>query len=113
MADEGKENQQIAKELGVSQQIVGKGRKRFSRQGIQGLKDEQRPGKPKKFDYDVRLKVIEIACRKPERITHWSTRELAKKVSDELSMDISHMSVQRILSSVDLKHHHSHSRFLV
>lgn len=105
LADQEKENQEIAKEVGLTQEIVGKWRKRFFRQRMQGLKDAERPGKPKKFDHDTRLKVIEIACRKPEEITHWSTRELAKKVNKELSVDISHMSVQRILSSADLKPH--------
>jgi len=105
LASEGKENRDIAHELGVSQQIVSKWRRRFSQLREEGLKDRMRPGKPKKFDHDTRLKVIEIACRKPEKVTHWSTRELAKKVSEELSVDISHMTVQRILSSADLKPH--------
>lgn len=105
LADQEKENQQIAKKVGLTQEIVGKWRKRFSQQGIEGLKNAERPGKPKKFDHEVRLKVIEIACRRPERVTHWSTRELAKKVNEELSVDISHMSVQRILSFADLKPH--------
>lgn len=105
LASKGKENREIARELKVSQQIVSKWRRRFFKQRKEGLEDKPRPGKPKKFDHDIRLKVIEIACRKPEKITHWSTRELAKKVSEELSVDISHMSVQRILSSADLKPH--------
>lgn len=105
LADEGEENQQIADELGVSEQIVSKWRKRFSQLGEEGLEDSPRPGKPKKFDHQVQLKVIEIACRKPKDTTHWSTRELARKVGEELAVNISHMSVQRILSSADLKPH--------
>jgi transposase len=105
LANEEKENKDIAAELGISQQIVSKWRKRFSQERKEGLGDKPRPGKPKKFDHGTRLKVIEIACRKPEKITHWSTRELARKVNKELSVDISHMTVQRILSASDLKPH--------
>jgi len=104
-AHEGKENQEIAKELGVTQDIVGKWRTRFFHQGKEGLEDKPRPGKPKRFDHGVRLKVIEVASRKPEGMTHWSTRELAKKVNQELAIEISHMTVQRILTSADLKPH--------
>ncbi|GAI29211.1 unnamed protein product, partial [marine sediment metagenome] len=105
LADKGKKNQEIAKELGVTQDVVGKWRTRFFHQDKEGLDNKPLPGKPQKFDYGVRLTVIEVACRKPERITHWSTRELAKKVNEGLAIDISHMTVQRILFSVDLKPH--------
>jgi len=105
LANEGKESKNIARELGISEQIVSKWRGRFQREREEGLVDQPRPGKPQKFDHGVRLKVIEVACRRPEKITHWSTRELAKKVNEELTLDMSHMTVKRILSSCDLKPH--------
>ncbi|MGZ5016571.1 MAG: helix-turn-helix domain-containing protein, partial [Methylobacter sp.] len=42
---EGKQNQQIANELGVSTVRAGKWRSRFALQGLSGLNDEPRPGK--------------------------------------------------------------------
>ena len=105
LASEGKQSKDIADELGVSEQIVSKWRRRFHQETDRVLADKPRPGKPQKFDHQVRLKVIEVACRKPERVTHWSTRHLAKKVNEELAIDMSHMTVQRILSSIDLKPH--------
>ena len=60
-ADKGKENQEIAQELGVTQDIVGKWRTRFFQQEKEGLEDRPRPGKPQKFDHSVRLKIIEVA----------------------------------------------------
>lgn len=52
-----KENKQIAKELGITQEGVEKWRKRFSQQGIQGLKDRDQE-KPKEFNHKVKLKLI-------------------------------------------------------
>ena len=47
---EGKEIQQVARELRVSVPSVSKWRKRFSLWGPRGLIDQPRPGKPVKYD---------------------------------------------------------------
>ncbi len=41
---EGKQNQQIARETGMSDVRVGKWRRRFALYGLAGFSDEQRPG---------------------------------------------------------------------
>ncbi len=43
----GKMNQQIARQLGLSNATVGKWRRRFVEQGVAGLHDELRPGGPR------------------------------------------------------------------
>ena len=43
---EGKEIQQVARELGVSLATVSKWRQRFSLWGLRGLRDQPRSGKP-------------------------------------------------------------------
>ena len=43
----GKMNQQIARQLGLSNATVGKWRRRFVEQGVSGLHDELRPGRPR------------------------------------------------------------------
>src|SRR5258708_10775090 len=50
---EGKEIQQVARELGVSLATVSKWRQRFSLWGLRGLRDRPRPGKPVKYDAAV------------------------------------------------------------
>jgi putative transposase len=42
-----KMNQQIARQLGLSNATVGKWRRRFVEQGVAGLHDELRPGRPR------------------------------------------------------------------
>src|SRR5437773_1703202 len=43
----GKMNQHIARQLGLSNATVGKWRRRFVEQGVAGLHDELRPGRPR------------------------------------------------------------------
>ena len=47
MAAEGATNSEIAKKVGLSAQSVCKWRQRYFQQGISGLHDELRPGRPR------------------------------------------------------------------
>src|SRR6266446_8921369 len=55
---EGKEIQQVARELGVSLATVSKWRQRFSLWGLRGLRDQPRPGKPVRYDEAFRKRVL-------------------------------------------------------
>lgn len=48
------------------------------------LSDEQRPGRPCKFDADQVAMIITVACEPPEKsgrpVTHWTAPELADEV---------------------------------
>jgi len=50
MCAEGLDNQTVAEEVGTSRQTVGKWRERFRTQGLMGLYDERRPGKPRSIE---------------------------------------------------------------
>jgi transposase len=77
---EGKNNTQVARDIGTSTGIVRKWRRRFVELGPDGLLDEQRPGAPRKImDADVERVITLTLESKPEESTHWSTRLLAKK----------------------------------
>ena len=47
---EGKEIQQVARQVGASVPTVSKWRSRFARDGIGGLRDRARSGKPPTYD---------------------------------------------------------------
>jgi DNA-binding CsgD family transcriptional regulator len=49
MAAEGKTNTEIGEQLGMSRESVGRWRKRFCEEGLDGLKDKARPGRPRRF----------------------------------------------------------------
>ncbi len=44
---EGLDNTTVAEQVGVSRQTVGRWRERFRTQGLMGLYDEHRPGRPR------------------------------------------------------------------
>ncbi len=77
----GAENQDVAEELGVSQNTVSKWRKRFVEKRLDGLLDEPRVGRPRSVtDEDVERIVDTTLHEKPRGRTHWSSRRLAKEL---------------------------------
>jgi FixJ family two-component response regulator len=48
-AAQGKQNKQIAERLGIAPNTALKWRKRFSQEGLEGLADRDRPGRPRAF----------------------------------------------------------------
>jgi transposase len=78
---EGKEIQQVARELGVSIPTVNKWRKRFSLWGLRGLADLPRPGKPVKYDAAFRDRVLALLEQKsPSHMSRWDGPAIAEKL---------------------------------
>jgi len=79
-AAEGKQNIEIAEELGIERTIVGRWRNRFVEKGLAGLeKDAPRGGRP--ADTALARKIVKYTTqRKPANATHWSTASLAKEL---------------------------------
>lgn len=104
-AAEGLTNQEISKRVGMNENRVGKWRKRFIKLRLDGLKDAPRRGHPLIYDSDIRLKVITTVCSPPENTTHWSIRELQRALARKYGINMSFLTVYRILKSADLKPH--------
>lgn len=96
----GMENQEVAHQLGVHPMTVGKWRRRFLSQRIEGLRDEPRPGAPRTVD-DARIEAVVTRTleSQPEGATHWSSRGMA------LDSGLSVSTVQRIWRAFGLKPH--------
>ena len=76
---QGTSNTEVAERLRVTLQTVGKWRRRFVEQRLDGLLDAPRPGQPRKItDAQVEQVLAMTLERKPKEATHWSTRLLAK-----------------------------------
>ena len=74
-------NKDVARGMGVSAHTVGKWRSRFVARRLEGLNDEPRPGTPRKISDDqIEDVVVRTLESTPKNATHWSTREMAKKV---------------------------------
>ncbi len=81
----GKENQQIANELGFSIPTVIKWRNRFANKGMDGLIDAPRTGAPAKYDKTFRDKVISLIERMPpEGQVNWDCQSVAERLGSSM-----------------------------
>ena len=101
LAAAGKQDLEIAAELGISNQKAARWRQRFLKVGLAGLeKDAPRPGRtPSIPKATVELVIKLTTLEKPHNATHWSTRTMAAAVA------ISAASVRRIWRANGLKPH--------
>jgi transposase len=97
---EGGQNKEVAARLGVVKATVGKWRRRFVEQRVDGLRDEPRSGAPRTID-DVRIETVIVATLEslPKDATHWSSRGMARESGVSVS------SVQRIWRAFGLQPH--------
>ena len=103
MAAEGATNNEISEEIGFSHQIVCKWRQRYLKQGLSGLHEELRPGRPRSIsDETVALLVRKTLNTKPKDGTHWTIRSIAKQTH------LSHPTVYRIWRAFGLQPHRQH-----
>jgi transposase len=98
-AASGFSNQQIASDLEIPEVTVGKWRRSFAAQGLAGLHDAARSGRPPKHDAAIWQKVQTLACQQPESQSRWTVRTLAREVG------LPHTTVHGILRASDLQLH--------
>ena len=97
---EGLTNKAVAAEIGVSAHTVGKWRRRFVAERIEGLSDEPRPGRPRTIADEKVAEVIErTLSARPADATHWSLRSMAKEAG------LSHTTIWRIWGAFGLQPH--------
>jgi transposase len=80
LAAAGLANTHIARKLGIAPNTVVKWRKRFCKEGVDGLADHKRPGRPPMFPAAVVAQAKAIACELPATrgvpLGRWSLQEL-------------------------------------
>jgi transposase len=97
---EGVSGVEIAKRLGYTVVQVSRLRRRVAEEGIPGIYERKRSGRPAQLTARKRAQIVALTLRKPEAgLSHWSTREVARRAG------VSHMSVHRIWQGHDLKPH--------
>jgi transposase len=114
LAAESLTNVDIAEELGVHVDVVSRWRKRFSREGMSGLADRPRSGRPRVFGSEVVAEVKAMACEAPASrdvpLSRWSSAEVAARaVSEGLVSSLSPSTVRRWLAADALKPWHYES----
>jgi transposase len=89
---EGKQIQQVARDLKVSVPSVSKWRRRFSLFGLRGLRDLPRSGKPAQYDKAFRNRVLALLEEPPPPgMSHWDGPAVAER------LDASVHAVWRVL----------------
>jgi transposase len=97
---QGKSNGEVADEMGLTRQTVGKWRARFLGAGVDGLLDEPRSGAPRSLtDEDVERVLALTLESKPKDATQWSTRSMAK------TSGLSQSAISRIWRAFALQPH--------
>jgi transposase len=94
----------VAEHLRVSQQTVGKWRRRFIENRLEGLLDEPRSGAPRQVDDEMIEAIVDLTLHsKPANATHWSTRLMAAEVG------LSPSKIGQIWRAFGLQPHRSES----
>jgi len=104
-AAEGLPAREIAARVGCSEKLVGRWRARYERDGMSGLGDKPRSGRPVIHEAEARALLIAKACTRPpetpegQRRERWTHRELGEAVG------ISESQAHVILSRAEIKPH--------
>jgi len=99
MAD-GVSGAEVARRCGYTTVQVSRIRRRVTEEGIPGIYERPRSGRPPVISSRKRAQVVAITLRKPESgLSQWTTREVARRTG------ISHTTVHRIWKAHDLKPH--------
>jgi transposase len=107
-AADGAANAAIARRLGVGLDTVRKWRRRFCQQGVDGLTDRPRSGRPRRFAPVVVAEVKALACALPAEtgtpLSRWSCPELAREaVHRGITEQVSASTIRRWLAEDALK----------
>ena len=101
----GEDRASIARKIDVMPSVVTKWRKRFVEQGIEGLSDLSRPGKPPRYDETTEQRVLTILDKSPPPgFTRWNGPLISRELGD-----ISVHQVWRVMRSkgISLERRHS------
>ena len=91
---------EIAERIGYTVVQVSRLRRRFAQDGVAGLHDRPRSGRPPTISSRKRAQIVAMTLKPPAAgVTHWSTRDLARKAG------VSHGTVHRLWQAHALKPH--------
>lgn len=99
LRSEGISQQEVATRLMIERVVVTKWEKRFRNEGLPGLEERRRSGRPPVVATTTKAAILDEAVRPPKHLTRWSTRTMAK------AKGISNATVHRLWKANDIKPH--------
>jgi transposase len=100
LAAAGKENREIAGQVGLSVKSVSLWRRRFAQDRLKGLQDQAGRGRKRTYGSERVEEIIRATLTTtPKTATHWSTRAMAKQAG------VSQSTISRIWSAHQIKPH--------
>jgi transposase len=91
---------EAARLTGYTPVQISRIRRRFAEEGLAGLMDRPRSGRPPQLSEGKRARIVALTLKAPPKgLSHWSTRELADRVG------VSHATVHRIWQAHALQPH--------
>ena len=95
----GLSQQEVASRLMVERVVVSKWENRFRREGLAGLEERLRSGRPPQVEPATRAAILDQAVRPPKHLNRWSTRTMAR------ARGVSNATVHRLWKANDIKPH--------
>src|SRR6185503_6033935 len=99
----------ICAALSLDRQVVRRWRRRYIAEGIEGLKDKARSGRPSTVEPKVWQKVATVVVQSPTKFSlpfgRWSIRDLSAFLMRRYGWQVSRSSLSRFLRSMALKPH--------
>ncbi len=103
LAGDGWSNRAIGAEVGLHYNQVAVWRGRYRDEGLAGLVDTERPGRPHVYDADDVILLVKTATETPpEPASRWTMEALARRLNEH-GVAISGSQVWRICQALDLK----------
>jgi transposase len=104
---EGLSGPRIAERLGRQTQTVYRQLDRFDEEGLSGLHDHPRPGRPTEYSEEQRGQIIAIARTHPQTLDcpfgYWSLDRLTEYINVELGIPIGRSQLRRTLRAEGLR----------
>jgi transposase len=100
LSADGMSKAQICERLDITGPTVSKWRQRFRQQGVEGLEDAPRSGRPTKLNAKTVERILHLTTKRiPKEASHWSTRLMAKYAG------VTQWQVRQVWEAADLKPH--------
>jgi transposase len=91
---------EVARLTGYTPIQISRIRRRFAEEGLAGLGDRPRSGRPARLSEAKSARIVALTLKSPPKgLTHWSTREVAERVG------VSHATVHRVWKAHALQPH--------